>query len=310
MLSVKSLTKVHPGRAHPTVDNVDLTVKEGEVVGLVGLNGAGKTTLVRICAGVSRPTSGSVSVLGLDMVSSKAEASAHVGWVPEYPNFEPTARALDQLTYYAGFYGESGADARAHCERLLAEVGLGARGLSRLRTYSQGMKKRFSLAAALLGDPEVLLLDEILNGLDPEGVQDVRGMMVDLRDQGTAILLSSHILAEVERVADRVAVLHQGRLRKTWTRADLERSSRPQLNLTIPRLDDRALAYLGTLGRVERQGGRVTVKDPSQGPGSVNAHLVGLGYEVTHVSMGRENLEALFLQAIEPPPGPGAQAAE
>lgn len=309
MLRIRGLQKWYPGRPRPAVYKLDLDVAAGEILGFVGLNGAGKTTVIRVCAGVIRPTVGRVRVGHYDIVHEKAEASRLVGWVPEFPTFEPSARALDQLGYYAGFYGESGDAAKKHGSALMRQVGLPGLEQARLRSFSQGMKKRFSLAAALLGDPQVMLFDEILNGLDPEGVLLVRNLMLDLRDQGKAILLSSHILAEVEQVADRVAVLHRARLRRTLSREEIQEAGRHVLRVTLDAVDAGTLEYLQSLGKVEQDGRSFRIFDPSPSPAAVNTELVRRNVGVSALAYERENLEDLFFRIIAPAEAPATPPA-
>lgn len=301
MMSMHGLRKVFRGRAIPAVSDLDLEIRPGEILGLVGLNGAGKTSTIRMAVGLSTPNVGSVSVLGHDVFREKAEASRHIGWVPESPNFEPASRALHQLRYYAGFYGLTGDPARARCTELLEHVGLAGMGRARLRTFSQGMKKRFSLAAALLGDPEILLFDEILSGLDPEGVLLTRNLMIELRHRQRGILLSSHILSEVQQVADRVAILHEGRLVKTLGKEDLQSAAGAVLRITVTRLDDAALELLRGYGQVRREANTVWITDPNVESTVVNAELVRRNYQVVSMAYEPRNLEQLFFDAIRTP---------
>lgn len=302
MLSIRGLSKVFRGKATPAVSNVDLDLRPGEVLGLVGLNGAGKTTTIRVAAGLVYPTTGHVAVNGLDLTRDKAEASRHIGLVPEFPSFEPGSRAINQLRYYAGFYGVTGAAARELCEELLRKVGLPGMGQVRLRTFSQGMKKRFSLAASLLGDPEFFLLDEILSGLDPEGVLLARNLMLDLRAQGHGILLSSHILSEVQQVADRVAIMHEGRLIKTLTREEVDSAESATFRVTIENLDDPGMELLRTYGAVRREGNTVWITHPSVDPGRINAELIRRSYRVVALGFESQNLEQAFFDAVRGPP--------
>jgi ABC-2 type transport system ATP-binding protein len=302
MLSIRGLTKVYRGKTTPAVSNFDLELRPGEVLGLVGLNGAGKTTTIRAAAGLVYPTAGNVSVNGLDLTREKAEASRHIGLVPEYPNFEPGSRAINQLLYYAGFYGLSGDPARELCMDLLRKVGLPEMSRVRLRTFSQGMKKRFSLAASLLGDPEFLLFDEILSGLDPEGVLLARNLMVDLRARGHGILLSSHILSEVQQVADRVAIMHEGRLVKTLTREEVETTGGATLRVTIDNLDDPGVELLRSYGAVRREGNTVWITRPNVDPSRINAELVRRNYKVLALGFDAQNLEQAFFDAVRGPP--------
>jgi len=212
VIEFRSLTKIYGGNSRPAVSELSMNVNDGEVLGFAGLNGAGKTTTIRMAAGIIYPTSGTVLVDGKDIVKEKVQASMNIGWVPEFPNFEPNAKPLTLLKYYAGFYGIRADDAVRRGKELLDMFDLGDEVNKKLKNYSQGMKKRFSLVAALLPDPKNLLLDETLNGLDPEGIRFMRKFLADLRSKGKAILLSSHILTELENTADRVAVIHKGKL--------------------------------------------------------------------------------------------------
>src|SRR6266496_1452329 len=212
LIEVKQATKVFSSRHGPAINSVSFDVKNGEVVGFVGLNGAGKTTTIRIAVGVSLPTSGTVLIDGHDITNEKAEASKSIGWVPEIPNFEPNAKALTLMRYLAGFYGIDRTEARNRSKDLLASVGLSG---------FENLKKRFSLAVSLLSDPPTFLFDEVLNGLDPEGIHFFRELMRGQKRVNKAILLSSHILTEIENIADRIVFIHRGRIVKTVTREEL-----------------------------------------------------------------------------------------
>jgi ABC-2 type transport system ATP-binding protein len=298
MLVVEDLTKRFPGRAVPAIEGIDLEVRDGEVLGLVGLNGAGKTTTIRVAAGVSLPTLGRVLVDGRDIVREKRLASRHIGWVPELFPFEPQSRALPLLTYYAGFHGLRGPPARARCRELLARVGLGPVERGRLGTFSQGMKKRFSLASAMVGDPTNLLLDEVLNGLDPEGIAFVRRWVSGARQEGKAVLLSSHLLTELEALADRVAIVHQGRLLRTIDRAQLAAAGGVTLRLRVENLDEGARHYLEGMGKMRLEGPLVLLEAPRAEASEINAELVRRGCRVSELRTESTSLETYFLGLI------------
>ncbi|MFI5420095.1 MAG: ABC transporter ATP-binding protein [Nitrososphaerales archaeon] len=230
MLHFRNLSKVFRGNEdRKAIDSVTFDVLDGEVVGFVGLNGAGKTTTIRIASGVALPTSGGVLVDGHDIVHDKLEASRQIGWVPEFPNFDMGERALNLMEYFCGFYRLDTLEAKRRSTYLLERVGLDRVAEKKLRTFSQGMKKRFSLASAMISDPRNYLFDETLNGLDPEGVQFVRNLIVSLRKANKAVLLSSHILTEVENLADRIVLIHNGKIVREIKREELGRSSLEQL---------------------------------------------------------------------------------
>jgi len=210
MIEIDNVTKIYSRRDPPAVKNLMLNIENGEILGLVGLNGAGKTTTIRMIAGILLPTSGKISVDGFDVIKEKVKASYNVGWIPEIPNFEPNAKPLSLMRYYAGFYRNNEKEMDKRIKELLDMVGLSNDLNKKLREYSQGMKKRFSIAESLINDPKNVLFDETLNGLDPEGVKFVRDLIIDLKSKQKSILLSSHILTEIENLADRVAIIsHQ-----------------------------------------------------------------------------------------------------
>ncbi len=194
------------------LEKISFEVKNGEIVGYVGLNGAGKTTTIRICAGVLPPDEGDVYIDDYSVTRNKREASRNIGWIPEIPLFEKDFKALDYFVYIAGFYGIPAGEARRLGKELLEKVGLGNDMYKRLGHYSQGMRKRFALALSMINDPPNYLFDEVLNGLDPQGIVFFRELALDLKKKGKAVLFSSHILSEVENIADRVVFIHRGKI--------------------------------------------------------------------------------------------------
>lgn len=300
MLEFRQLTKYFTGDA-PAINTLNFDVNDGEVVGFVGLNGAGKTTTIRIAAGVSLPTEGTVRVDGKDIVKEKAAASKTIGWVPEFPNVEPNAKALDLMLYFAGFHGMNRSEARRRSEELLSTVRLGEFEGKRIRTFSQGMKKRFSLALALLSDPKNLVFDEILNGLDPEGIHYMRELTADLRKGGRAVLLSSHILAEIENLSDRVVFIHKGKIMESLMVEELRTrgSAEGVLRVGISNLDEKAVSYLRSFGETRVEGGNLVAITRFTGdPATVNAELVRRGYAVRELSYQRSSLEEYFLKLV------------
>ncbi len=202
------LTKKYKGFA--AVDEVSFIVQAGEVFGFLGPNGAGKTTTIAMLLGLVRSTSGSATVLGHDIHGDLGSALRHVGSIVETPAFYPYMTGFDNLRIFARIIGGS---AEAQIPSLLDKVGLRGRGEDKVGTYSLGMRQRLGLASALLGDPKLLMLDEPTNGLDPAGMQEVRGLIRQLsEEQHKTVFLSSHLLHEVEQVCDRVLILDKGRV--------------------------------------------------------------------------------------------------
>jgi ABC-2 type transport system ATP-binding protein len=213
VVATDRLTKRYGDRL--ALDSVSLTVRRGEVYGFLGPNGAGKTTTLRMLLGLVRPTSGAALVLGAAPGSRPAVTGT--GALVEGPGFYPYLSGRDNLRVLARYrrLPESAADAA------LARVDLTARGGDRFKSYSLGMKQRLGVAAALLGEPELLVLDEPTNGLDPAGMADMRALLVDVAAGGQTVILSSHLLAEVQEICDRVGVISDGRLLAESTVADL-----------------------------------------------------------------------------------------
>jgi Cu-processing system ATP-binding protein len=192
------------------VDGVDLAIARGELFGLIGHNGAGKSTLFKVMLGLVRPTRGSVQVDGIDVGGNAFRAvRRRIGYLPENVVFYDNLSGYETLRFFARLKGTP----EGECGGLLARVGLGDAARRRLREYSKGMRQRLGLAQALLGDPRLLFLDEPTTGLDPEGIRDFYAILKELQEDGATIVLSSHILAEIQQRVDRLAIMAAGRLR-------------------------------------------------------------------------------------------------
>jgi ABC-2 type transport system ATP-binding protein len=275
------------------VCDVSLAVRPGEVYGFVGLNGAGKTTVMRMLLGLIRPTSGTARVLGRPL--GDPGALARVGSLIEGPAFYPylPGRAnLRLLARYAGAPDDA-------VGKALDQVGLGARADSRYKTYSLGMKQRLGVAGALLGDPELLILDEPTNGLDPAGITEMRELVRSLRDAGRTVLLSSHLLGEVTEVCDRVGILHQGRLISEGTMAEIHESKGGGDRLLIraqPLADAAAcLRDLSGVRAVSQVAGALELSAGGIAEAEITRALVTAGVEVSEVRVVQQSLEDVFL---------------
>ena len=225
-IEVAGLVKSYGGR--PVVDGISFSVAAGELVAILGPNGAGKTTTVEIVEGYRRAETGQVRVLGQDPWRANRELRARVGLMLQDGGIDPRAEPRETLAQYAAFHDRS-----RDPDELLALVGLNGSARTPFRRLSGGERQRLGLAVALVGSPEVVVLDEPTSGLDPEGRTDVRAIVADLRAAGVAILLTSHDLTEVERVADRVLVLVDGRLVADGTPAQLAVATTPGIRFRI-----------------------------------------------------------------------------
>ncbi|GAA3566019.1 ABC transporter ATP-binding protein [Amycolatopsis ultiminotia] len=271
------------------VDGLDLTVLPGEVYGFLGPNGAGKTTTLRMLLGLTRPSAGSLRLFGRP---PGAGSLARVGALIEGPAFYPYLSGRQNLLVMAGHAGVL----RSRVDAVLETVDLTARAKDRYRTYSLGMKQRLGLAAALVKDPRLLILDEPANGLDPAGMADLRVLIRELADRGVTVLLSSHVLSEVEQICDRVGMIAGGRLVVETTVAEL-RTGRALRIVATP--IEQAAARLGArfgADAVRIDGAALEVDVADEPASRVNAELVAAGIAVSELSRPERGLEETFLE--------------
>jgi len=301
MITAQNLTKIYGRNLEPALKSVSFEINDGEIVGFAGLNGAGKTTTLRLISGIIVPSSGSVKVDGKDIVKEKIAASRNLAIVPELPNFDITQKAIPLLHYYAGFYGMDKEDTDRRIETLLKTFDIWDARNKKLRTYSQGMKKRFSIVSALLSDPKNILYDETLNGLDPEGVRSMRMLMLDQKKQGKAVFLSSHILSELQNIADRVMIIKKGSIIKILERSELPSLGASSVRIVVSNPDSKMIEILQQYGSVEQSGNEFLVSDLKvsyEKAGLLNGDLAKAGYIVTKFDISGEGLEHYFLSLV------------
>ena len=294
VVELVSLTKAYHGRA--VVKDLSLTVRRGEVFAFLGPNGAGKTTTIRMLLALARPTSGSVRLFGRDVPREFLAVAPRIAALPERPTFEPHMSGRANLEVLARL---SGPLARARVGECLERVGLAAAANQKAGEYSLGMKQRLGLAQALLGRPELLILDEPTNGLDPREVQAFRSTVRELAAGGTTIFLSSHLLFEVEQVSSRVAILESGRLVVTGAVEELLSRTEPQVLVRAEPVD-RAEAFLAAdplCASVRRADGdgvlRVALRHDAVP--EIARRLVGAGLAIRELTPLKPSLEDLFL---------------
>src|SRR4029079_3077382 len=197
-------------RPYLALDRLTLAVEPGEGFGFLGPNGAGKTTTLKLLMRWLFPTGGGAELLGKPI--GDRSVKRRIGYLPENPYFYDYLTAEELLTYFAGLFGYTAADRRARVDRLLDEVGIGAERRLQLRKFSKGMLQRVGIAQALINDPDLVIFDEPMSGLDPLGRRDVRTLILRLRDRGCTVFFSSHVLSDAEALCSRVAILSKGRL--------------------------------------------------------------------------------------------------
>ena len=283
------------GRADALVD-LTMRVDAGEVFGFLGPNGAGKTTAVKLLLGLARPTRGRGTVLGAPL--GDRAARRHIGYLPELFRYQPWLRAREVLELHGRLIGGGIDRSRQAVDRILEEVGLADRADDLVGGFSKGMQQRLGLGVALLGAPALIVLDEPTSALDPVGRADVRAIIRRARDAGSTVFLNSHLLTEVERVCDRVAIVDRGRVLADGRLDDLLGVSAVRIRVTDLAAD--ALAPLARFGpTTASDDGWLTISgiDPSAIPDVVGA-IVAAGGRVHAVDPGRATLEDRYLELI------------
>ncbi|WP_199840195.1 ABC transporter ATP-binding protein [Streptomyces viridochromogenes] len=297
VIATRALTKRYRG-GQLAVDGLDLTVPAGSVFGFLGPNGSGKTTTIRMLMGLIEPTAGTARVLGQPMPRAARAVLPHVGALIEGPALYGFLSGRDNLIRYDA--ADPTADPRTRRTRVataLDRVGLTAAGGKKAKAYSLGMKQRLGLAAALLQPRRLLVLDEPTNGLDPQGMREIRALIRELASEGTTVFLSSHLLDEIEQVCTHAAVMAQGRLITQGAVADLAAGTRGRLVVTTPDTGDaaRVLKEQGA-GDVVITDDRVTAEQPpDRDLADVNAALVTAGVRVRGFGVERASLEDAFV---------------
>ena len=296
VIVTRGLTKRYRG-GQLAVDGLDLAVPAGSVFGFLGPNGSGKTTTIRMLMGLIAPTSGTARVLGRPMPRATRTVLPHVGALIEGPALYGFLSGRDNLLRYDS--ADPAADPRTRRARVataLDRVGLTAAAGKKAKAYSLGMKQRLGLAAALLQPRELLVLDEPTNGLDPQGMREIRALIRELASDGTTVFLSSHLLDEIEQVCTHAAVMARGRLITQGPVAELAADARGRLVVTTPDPGDaaRVLKERG-VSDVVADGDRVSADPPDSDLAEVNAALVAAGVRVRGFGIERASLEDAFV---------------
>jgi ABC-2 type transport system ATP-binding protein len=289
VLNTAALTK-HYG-AIRAVDGIDLHLERGSVYGILGPNGSGKTTTLGMLMGAIQPTSGSFSWFGN---GQQDENRKRIGCILEHPIFYPYLSGEQNLRITAGIKGVD----EKEIDKVLALVELSARKKSAAATYSLGMKQRMALAAALLGDPEVLVLDEPTNGLDPQGIAEIRGLVRRVSEMGKTILIASHLLDEIEKVCSHVAVIKNGKLLAQGAVGEILGEERLlEVGCSSPDAARNWAADYPGIRVVQGDNGMLLFYlDDTITPEKINRRMVESGLDIYHLQMRKKRLEESFLE--------------
>ncbi|TMC98231.1 MAG: ABC transporter ATP-binding protein [Chloroflexi bacterium] len=293
VLRTNNLTKHYGKRI--AVKNLNLEVRRGEIMGFLGPNGAGKTTTIRMALGLIAPTTGSVEILGQEVATHGSRILPRVGALVETPALYLYMSGRNNLRAVASVLGGVPA---SRIDAVLDLVGLRARQKDRVRTYSLGMKQRLGVAIALLQDPDLLILDEPANGLDPAGIVEMRDLMHRLTAEGKTVFISSHLLTEVQQICTRVSIINLGELVKVSTIEDLI-SGHGEFVVTLERAQE-ALALVkaqpwGKDARLDARGALVTTAPGKRGR-DLNLFLVDAGFAPETIAQSTQDLEQVFLE--------------
>ena len=288
-----SLTRVQ------AVRGVSLEVQPGEIFGFLGPNGAGKTTTMKMAMGLIKPTRGRALLFGQS--AEDAGVRSRVGYLPEHPYFYDYLTATEILSFFAQLHGLPRRERKRRIPELLELVGLSHAANRTLRRFSKGMLQRVGIAQAIINDPDLVILDEPLSGLDPMGRKEVRDIIVRLREQGKTVFFSSHILHDIETICDRVAILVAGRVERIGQLQALLSEQHQQVEIVVTGLNADGLESVSQALGVEAQSqGEAVVFDVAEGDcqGALET-LMAAGARVLKVLPQRQNLEALFVKEAE-----------
>jgi len=296
VLKTSALTKIYGNKS--VVSDVNLNIKKGEIYGFIGRNGAGKTTLIRMVLGLANPTRGKIELFEQ---TDLEKARRRIGSIVEMPSFYPDMSAKQNMEAHRLMLGIKD---KTVGDTLLKKVGLTDAAKKRAKNFSLGMKQRLGIALALMGDPEFLILDEPVNGLDPNGIKEVRDLLIDLnKNQGITVLISSHLLSELSKFATRYGIINEGKLIDEFTSADLEERFQPSLLIKVNNTE-KAIEIiqreLNTRNFKIRDDNLIELAGFVDQSGKVNTLLAKNDLEVESINKTQADLEDYFLKMTTP----------
>lgn len=294
VLETESLTKTY--RKKNAVDHIDLKIRKGDIYGFIGKNGAGKTTTIKMVAGLNNPTSGKMTLFGSNNLQ---DGRKKIGTVIENPAIYPYLSARQNIEVQRILKGVSD---KSITDDLLNIVGLQDTGRKKAKNFSLGMKQRLAIALSLVGDPELLLLDEPINGLDPTGIKDIRELILKLsKEAGITILISSHILGEISKISTAYGVISDGALVAQFTSEELKDKVKPSITLTVDNADAAVSVLENELGikDFEADGNCLHIYEQLDNSAKINSALEASGVKVQSLSKQEGDYENYFIKLME-----------
>ena len=297
VIKTTNLTKFYGNQI--SVDHLNMTVNQGEIYGFLGRNGAGKTTTIRMLLGLVKPTHGQIEIFGENLFNKQKEILRRIGSIVEVPGFYENLTAAENLLINAKIIGVHKKNA---IEEVLEMVGLQHETKKPVGKYSLGMKQRLGIARALLHYPELLILDEPSNGLDPIGIKEMRRLIKTLaKERNITLLISSHILSEIEQLADHVGIIHEGKLLEEATYDQLRRRNRKYLEFQVSNDNKAAMLlekHFDTYDYEVHDDGNIRVYSHLGEQGKINRLFVQHGIEVSKIMMSEDRLEDYFTRLV------------
>lgn len=297
ILKTQGLTKKY--KNHHAVDQVDLTIRKGDIYGFIGQNGAGKSTMIRLVTGLAFPTGGTMEIFGRDARTGLNEAQKRMGAIIENPALFPEMTAYENLEVHRR---QKGIPGRECIDQTLELVGLTDTGVKKVKNFSLGMKQRLGLAMALLSDPEFLILDEPTNGLDPIGIVELRELIRKLnREKGLTVLISSHILGELYQLATTYGIIHEGKLLEELTLKELDEKCRQHLKIKVDDVTKGATVLESDLGLTDFEimpDGTINLYQHLDDVRTVSKTLTDNGLVIEHFARAGDSLESYFSKLV------------
>lgn len=305
IIETKGLTKKYGSKT--AVNELNLSINRGEIFGLLGPNGAGKTTTILMILGLTEPTSGSASIMGMNCARNPIEVKSKVGYLPDNPGFYSDMTGRENLAFTGRINGLSEQQIKERSERLISRVGLTEAADRKAGTYSKGMKQRLGIADVLMKDPEIIIMDEPTLGLDPEGMKELLNLMTELsREDGRTLLISSHQLYQVQKICDRVGIFVGGNLVACGNIKELgeqiQQETHFTLELEVEPEDDKLISEIsktGSIDSIKKVDNMILVESRTDMRETLTEYLGKNGYTIAHMHQKGGDLDEIYRMFFE-----------